>query len=38
MIPCKTSKGTVGLFDKVNSKLYVSPNDAVFEAGPEINS
>jgi hypothetical protein len=38
MIPCKTSKGTVGLFDKVNNKLYVSPNGAVFEEGPEINS
>jgi hypothetical protein len=38
MIPCKTSKGTVGLFDKVGKKLYTSPNNAVFEAGPEINS
>jgi hypothetical protein len=38
MIPCKTSNGTVGLFDKVGKKLYTSPNNAVFEAGPEINS
>ena len=38
MIPCKTSNGTVGLFDKANNKLYVSPNEVAFEAGPEINS
>ena len=39
MMPCKRkSDNKVGLLDKVNNVFYVSPNDAEFVAGPEVNS